>query len=318
MAKHFRTVDELVALLRSRGVITDSDTKPAIERESYYAIVNGYKNPFLDRTAMASASDDIYLEGTRFRWIYDLFLFDRELRFVTFKYLTRAEAIMRTAVAYAFSEAHPEKDAYLNRANYCTAESYLVPKKFKGNKVALHSSNLADLMKRLNDKLAVNRHTRPFIKHYVTVHGTVPLWVLANDLTFGNIVHLYQLMQVGDRRRVCTIIAHVTKRNSKERGTLSERKLLRAANVLNHFRNICAHDERLYCARLDGDGYSVMMAQLLELLPASEFEEFMQEVSTLYVLYRERLHNMEFADLLAEMGFPIDAIGVSAEATAAE
>lgn len=318
MAKHFRTVDELVALLQSRGVITDDGTKPAIERESYYAIVNGYKKPFLDREAMAAAPDDVYLNGTRFEWIYDLFLFDRDLRFVTFQYLTRAEAIMRTAVAYAFSEAHPEKDAYLDRANYCTAESYLVPRKFKGNKAALHSSNLSDLMRRLNEKLAINRHTRPFIKHYVTVHGTVPLWVLANDLTFGNIVHLYQLMQVNDRRRVCAIIANVTMRRSKDRGTLSERKLLRAANVLNHFRNICAHDERLYCAKMGEDGYSAMMAQLLELLPIDEFEDFTQEVATLYALYRERLHNMEFADLLVEMGFPIDTIEVDAETEAAK
>lgn len=318
MAKHFRTVDELVQLLQSRGVITDENTRSAIERESYYAIVNGYKKPFLDKAAMTSASDDVYLEGTRFDWMYDLFLFDRELRFLTFRYLTRAEAIMRTAVAYAFSETHQEKDAYLNRANYCTAESYLVPKKFSGNKAALYGSNLADLMRRLNDKLAVNRNTRPFIKHYVTAHGTVPLWVLANDLTFGNIVHFYQLMQPTDRRQVCSIIAGVTERNSRARGTLSERKLLRAGNVLNHFRNICAHDERLYCAKMGDAGYSEMMARLLDLLPAAEFAEFTEEVSSLYVLYRKRLHNMEFADLLKEMGFPINEMRVADEARNAE
>ncbi|WP_145378209.1 Abi family protein, partial [Staphylococcus epidermidis] len=30
------------------------------------------------------------------------------------------------------------------------------------------------------------------IKHYLTVHGNVPLWVLVNDLTLGNISNFYQ------------------------------------------------------------------------------------------------------------------------------
>lgn len=78
--KDFKTIDQLVRLLESRGVITDEWTPLAIERESYYAIVNGYKEPFLDKKAMASTHEDVYLPGTRFEWIYCLFMFDRELR----------------------------------------------------------------------------------------------------------------------------------------------------------------------------------------------------------------------------------------------
>ena len=126
MAKEFKTVQELVQLLDSRGVITDTETARAIERESYYAIVNGYKAPFLDREAMQSSSGDVFKSGTEFSWIYSLFLFDRDLRFVTFKYLTRAEAVMRTAVAYAFSHGHPQDGAYLERANFCTVGERLV------------------------------------------------------------------------------------------------------------------------------------------------------------------------------------------------
>lgn len=119
MAKEFKTIEELVALLKSRGVATDEGTKRAIERESYYAIVNGYKTPFQDRQAMQSSSGDVFLSGTDFNSIYELFLFDRELRSITFKYLTRAEAVMRTTVAYVFSKNHTEDNAYITRSNFC-------------------------------------------------------------------------------------------------------------------------------------------------------------------------------------------------------
>ena len=67
MAKEFKTIDQLVELMESRGIITDNKTAVAIKRESYYVIVNGYKAPFLDREAMQPSADDVYLEGTTFQ-----------------------------------------------------------------------------------------------------------------------------------------------------------------------------------------------------------------------------------------------------------
>lgn len=303
MAITFRTVEELVDILESRGVKTDGTTAAAIERESYYAIVNGYKKPFLDLQKMTSSSDDVYRDGTEFRWMYDLFMFDRDLRFLTFKYLTRAEAVMRTAVSYSFCESHPEKNAYLERANFCTRKDFLVPEGFKGNKGALFERNLDRLMETLHNKVALKKNTRDFIKHYVKKYSSVPLWVLSNDLTFGNVVHFYQLMQTNDRRKACKIIASVSKRD-RDRGVLTERKLLRAANVLNDFRNLCAHDERLYCARSVDAGFSTMTALMIEILPAAEVGDFLNELNGLIGRYGDRLHGISPYDLVSEMGFP--------------
>lgn len=303
MVKHFKTIEELVEILNSRGVLTDADTEMALKRESYYAIVNGYKKPFLDTRSMEAAPGDVFLPGTQFSWIYNLFQFDRELRIVAFKYLTKAEAVMRTAVVYAFCEAHQEENAYLDRNNFCAASTYLVPKAFKGSKAALHTDNLQELMKRLNDKLVVRKGTRDFIKHYVKAHSSVPLWVLSNDLTFGNIVHFYQLMQEKDRRRACALIAEAAGRNSKAKGTLSERTLLRSATVLNHFRNICAHDERLYCARYSGEGLGMVVGHLGVFLTPEGVRAFVTDVVTTFHGYKDRIHSMNFDDLLVEMGF---------------
>lgn len=311
MPKEFKTNDELVEILRSRGVITDEDTKPAIERESYYAIVNGYKKPFLDHEAMKTAPDDVYLEGTRFEWIYDLFKFDRDLRTITFEYLTRAEAVMRTAVAYAFCESHGSPDAYLGRSSFCNPDDYLVPRKFKGDKTAHHRENLSRLMKLLNGKVSIDNDTRDFIRHYANRHGGVPLWVLVNDLTFGNIVHFYQLMQPRDRRRVCSIVASVSNRDLKRHGFLNEVDLLRSIRILNDFRNYCAHDERLYCAKSHGANYSDMLVKLTDVITMDEVRTFTGEITHLHASYN--LHNMEFGELLEEMGF--DPVGGEAPNT---
>ena len=80
MDKPFKTVEEQVALLESRGMATDSNTPDILLREGYYSVVNGYKAPFIDRDASAAAKDDRYLPGSKFEDVYSLFRFDRELR----------------------------------------------------------------------------------------------------------------------------------------------------------------------------------------------------------------------------------------------
>lgn len=310
MAINFKSVEELVAILESRGMKVDENTAPAIERESYYAIVNGYKSSFLDRQAMQASSDDLYLEGVEFQWVYDLFMFDRDLRFVTFKYLTRAEAVMRTAVAYAFCHHHPEQSAYLNRTNFCAWADYLVPEHFNGDKREQHDNNLNRLLGTLHGKVSIRENTPEYIRHYIRKYSTVPLWVLSNDLTFGNIVNFYQLMKEDDRREVCAIIARVSKRDKESRGHLTERKLLRASKLLNAFRNICAHDERLYCTKVGNDDFSEMTVRLADLLPAEDVNEFIYETILLFKDYEGRLHGVTPQSLLRDMGFNIsDDVG---------
>ena len=158
MAKEFKTIDQLVELMESRGIVTDDKTATAIKRESYYAIINGYKAPFLDREAMKSSAEDVYLEGTTFQQIYDLFMFDRRLRESTFPYLTAAESALKNAVVYAFCEKNRDAEAYLERSNYTPARDMLVPKSYQGNKAEEHATNMANLMKILNGK---NKHGQP-------------------------------------------------------------------------------------------------------------------------------------------------------------
>lgn len=299
--KEFKSIEEQIELLKSRGVITDENTATVLLRENYYSVVNGYKDPFLDRTAMQSCPDNVYLTGTRFEWLHSLFLFDRELRQVTFGYLIQAEAALKTATVYAFCEAHRGCADYLDRASFSDAKGMLVPKAFKGNKAALHSSNMNRLMKILNDKLVLKASSRPFVVHYLQKHGAVPLWVLCNDLTFGNMSHFYQLMKRGEQNAVCKHLFSTTLRaNGEER--LSPHDILRAYDVLVCFRNLCAHDERLYCAQKDNDTYATMLELLNIALPAKTVEKLKRELEELLEKYEGALHVVTANDLRATLG----------------
>lgn len=296
MAKEFKSVDELVRLLESRGVSTDANTPSILKRESYYAVINGYKDPFLDHEAMRSAPDDVYKQGTTFDQIYDFFLLDREVRWALFPYLTTCETMLKNAVVHAFCERYPDPEAYLDRANYVNSRDMLVPDGFKGNKARLHAKNLSDLMARLNGKVTMSGgYSKPFIRRYMEKYGFVPLWVLQNDLTFGNVEHFYQLQKRGVQNAACRTVSELTDNESRRIGA---RDMLRAFAVLVHFRNICAHDDRLHCANTKGMGLRALAEALRMVLPEEEFGRLRAGIVSLIPLHEESAFLGRFDRLL--------------------
>ena len=112
-------VESQVQQLNRRGLQTDMRTPWILEREGYYSVVNGYKDPFLDKEAGKRTHEDRYLTGTSFNDLYALFVFDRNLRFLLFRMTTLSEAILKTICSYEFTKENAdEKNPYLNIANY--------------------------------------------------------------------------------------------------------------------------------------------------------------------------------------------------------
>ena len=90
-AKEFKNLDEQVEILRKKG-LTIKDEKYAKEillRENYFFLM-GYRHLFIDNTKeikIDGYKEKTFLPGTRFEELYSLFLFDRSLRNIIFKYL---------------------------------------------------------------------------------------------------------------------------------------------------------------------------------------------------------------------------------------
>ena len=100
--KPFKTIDEQISILSSRGLKTDGGTRYILEREGYYPVINGYKDFFLDSEATGKCGDDVYLDGVEFNDVYRLFSFDRDLRTIFMRYFAMAEAALKTVCAERF------------------------------------------------------------------------------------------------------------------------------------------------------------------------------------------------------------------------
>lgn len=241
MDKPFKTIDEQVAILRSRGLATDERTAGILEREGYYSVVNGYKGPFLDRGAMAENASDVYLPGARFSDLYRLFLFDRALRLTMFGYFAMAEATLKTTCAYVAASRHAdEREFYLKRESYRPEPRY----------DARVSAFIDDLEKITHKGRHANRpFKREYIRHYVMNHDEVPLWVVTNQMMLGQAFKLFDYQDESSRNEIAKTFSRLYAETHASPKAVSPRRLRLAYDHIKDFRNICAHDERLYCAR---------------------------------------------------------------------
>ena len=265
--KPFRTIDEQLDILESRGMaIPNRDTAAKyLLSNNYYTVVNGYKQLFLDPDR-CNETEEVYKQGTSFSHLLLAHSFDRILRTMTVNYILMAESRMKTALIYAFCEKHSEPDAYLDPANYVPRGEYE-----KSHRKGTYTSNLIRLLSVLQS-LRDGKQRTEYVEHYHKRYGNVPLWVIANCLTFGNLSAFYDLQTRGIQN---VAAKHIAK--STGGGRITPEQLKRCFRTLVPFRNICAHNERLFCSRAGKRGdmrYADMAASLKFMLDNNEYQTF--------------------------------------------
>ena len=283
MTKPFKSIDEQVELLNVRGVQTDNMTGIILLREGYYPVVNGYKEPFINLAETRAVGDDRFIEGTKFDDIYTLFLFDRALRETTFHFTIEMEALFRNACIYSFANIHRGIEDYLMAENYVDKTDYIA----RGLKD--YDKDLFELQKVLRHKA---KHSgRSSIKHHRETYGRVPLWVLGTDLTFGNMEHFFNLMKEGERNAVCRSIVEATGQKGGKQGYLAPKQVSSDINTIVKVRNMCAHDERLYCARIGrrkNVDFSGFMMCSRRYMSESEFERFKKDILSIIKMFSDK------------------------------
>lgn len=175
---------------------------------------------------MKEKEPDIYIDNCHFNDIYSLFLMDRELRFLLLRKLIKIEQRIKASVCRIFTDHYPEAESYLE---ICSYSDYNPEKR-------------DELIKTLREK---KEYEKSYLVHYKKKHSEVPLWVLSNNLTFGNIKYFYTSLNRPIRKEIAKdlsekiVMPHANKK-------LYDNELETILIVASHFRNICAHDERLY------------------------------------------------------------------------
>ena len=308
--KEHKTFNQQLTILRNRGVVVPTNGKPKrfLEQENYYNVINGYKDLFLVKDSNnLPVEPELYQEGTHFNELKSLFLFDRELRILLLKYLLIFENSIKTTVAYEFSKKYPRKNAYLDIANFVDND----PKKVL--------QQISILTKTIHDK--VDRTGA--IKHYIEEHGEVPLWVLVNFLTMGNIANFYNILTDSTKNIIAKFYTDKYRTQNKDNTfRLSSADLSACLKVANLVRNICAHDERLYnvnlrnvrisqianhfgIRRYDNKRFIVLILFLKIVLDKKDFQRLYKALRNLFNQYADEFKTVVFEDILNTMGIDL-------------
>ena len=308
--KEHKTFNQQLTILRNRGVVVPTNGKPKrfLEQENYYNVINGYKDLFLVKDSNnLPVEPELYQAGTHFNELKALFLFDRELRILLLKYLLIFENSIKTTVAYEFSKKYPRKNAYLDIANFVDND----PKKVL--------QQISILTKTIHDK--VDRTGA--IKHYIEEHGEVPLWVLVNFLTMGNIANFYNILTDSTKNIIAKFYTDKYRTQNKDNTfRLSSADLSACLKVANLVRNICAHDERLYnvnlrnvrisqianhfgIRRYDNKCFIVLILFLKIVLDKKDFQRLYKALRSLFNQYADEFKTVVFDDILNTMGIDL-------------
>lgn len=271
--------------------------KTVLKDIGYFSLIGGYKTPFINPMTR------IYQNNTSFEDVLALYQFDLSLRELVFKYLCQIECKIRQLTAYAFCSKHGEsQSAYLNPQNY--------------NNIKKNASDITRLIQLLD--YHANRNTEhTYVLHQRTVYHNVPLWVLVNTLTYGQLSKFYVLLPFQMQSDI-----------SKEFSNINEKSLGQYLKILTLFRNVCAHNERLYSFQIQIDfpdtplhrklGIPKKGNQYLSgkrdlfglviafryLLPKQSFLDFKRSLIRILKQYMKSSSQISELTLLSVMGFP--------------
>lgn len=301
MIKTFKTIDEQIDILKSKGLgISDyAYAKDVLLRENYF-FISGYRHVFLK-----SPKDRMFSGGTDFKELYAMFNFDRQIRNIFFKNILIVENNAKSIFSYQLSKKYGIKE-----------KSYLNPSNFDRTSDKVRQVN--DLLKKIKRQIRVNGGQHSATMHYINNYGYVPFWVVVKVLSFGLISELYTILKREDQKEIAEIY------------NINVESLLVYLPILANFRNLCAHEDIMYdhktqrqiddtkyhmflnIPRTDGeyiygkDDLFALVIILKQLLREEDFTLLINELSYEIDILSGKLQTITVDKVLDRMGFPIN------------
>jgi abortive infection bacteriophage resistance protein len=278
--KIFKSIDEQIEILKSKGlVINDLDkTKDILFRENYF-FISGYRHMF-----MRGNKEKGFIEGTTFEELYAVFVFDRKIRNIMFKYILVIENNIKSIISYQLSKKYGFKD-----------KDYLNPKNFTQD--ALRVRQVYDVLNKMKRQIRVNGKQHTATLHYIRNYGYIPMWILVKVLSFGLISELYGILKTEDQVTV------------SEFYDLNTETLGIYLALLSNFRNLCAHEDILYDHRTQRQIPNTKYHYELEIpKDEEEYKYGKNDLFALIIIFKQMLRDEEFVDLINELSYEIDVL----------
>ncbi|MGN0539128.1 MAG: Abi family protein [Candidatus Fimenecus sp.] len=294
--KNFFTYEQQVEKLNSKNLDV-SDRERVIyllKKYSYFTLINGYKTPFKNK-------DGSYKKNTSIEDIYSLYVFDDELRHIFMKNILIVELHIKSLLSYSFCKKFGESQSeYQNALNY----NYTITDNQKP---------INELIQKLTSQIE-NADKFSYVDHHAKRYNNIPLWVLIKTLTFGNISKMYSFQQDSIKSSI-----------SKEFPLVKENELSVMLDVLSRYRNVCAHNERLYDFKYNKSRLKTtsihkffnlytnnpsssnlfdVVIFLKYLLNEYEYSKLIQDIESSLLELSKKTNQIQKSQILKLMGFP--------------
>lgn len=96
--------------------------------------------------------------------------------------------------------------------------------------------------------LAKQKSKSTSLERYSSKHGYVPMWILMNFLTFGNISKFYIFQTSDVKRDILKKLGFLNDSSTNSEFESVSLNFSRSLEILSIYRNTCAHNERVYCS----------------------------------------------------------------------
>ncbi len=298
--KTFKTLDEQIEIMKSKGLnIIDVDkAKNILFRENYF-FINGY------RQLLMYPGEKKFIKGSTFDELYGIFVFDRKIRNIFFKYILIIENNVKSIMSYYLSKKYGYKEKeYLKDENFIDDPSRI--------------KQVHDVISKMKRQIRINGSQHRATAHYVYNYGYIPLWVLVKVLSFGIVAELYGILKDDDKASIANVYEVDTE------------TFLIFLSLLANFRNICAHEDIFFDHRTgrkipdnkfhklldidtDEDGYIFGKNDLYALvlimkymLSETEFRDLIHEINYELDVLNGKVNSVSIVEVLKKIGFPIN------------
>ncbi|HZJ90625.1 MAG TPA: Abi family protein [Oscillospiraceae bacterium] len=215
--KPFLSYEQLInKLVSEKGLRVENRdfARQALETYSYYDLVNGYQEVFLD-------NNNKYLNRITMEYLVAFHLFDKTVQSILLKYSLQVETRFKNTLAYFLGH-----NLGVDVCDYLNGHYY----KTKVNKTVLKK-----VLKRIAN---VHRFGDYPTKHYRENHNHIPPWILFKNTNFVDVIDLYILCNQPLKHQITESLLPYPGITLDEK----VRTAINALSLIRKYRNAIAHN----------------------------------------------------------------------------
>ncbi|WP_168388364.1 Abi family protein [Mycoplasma marinum] len=260
-------MEEQIEILISRGI--DVDDKKILESINYSHLIYKYGIHYLQN----KENLNVYRKGVKLSHLYNLFLFNNDLSMKLLKIIFKFEHSLKWAIAYELTTINP--------LNYLNNDFYSKSGANYPDEIVFFIENMK--------KLEKNKRRKYKEEYYIS--GKLPLWLLVDEMAFGQL------------RMLLKLTASSVNVAEKLRVTQNKNIFLKYLITVNTYRNIICHANPLKALSQTNSGKKVTLKNLIKFIKSYYHKDFL-EIKLFF-------DNFDFSKINIEKEKLIDILGLN-------